>query len=591
MSARIPTIVLVHTGPAAFPPYLGNTLSILRRIAPKSNLVLLCDERFAENHLIELPTGCALIPIESIPKSADSLEFEQRSQLPRGFRDGFWYATSSRFLILADYMRYFEVEDVIHLENDVLLYFDPAEKLDAFRQYADFAVPLDRARAIAGIVWLAHPKVASGLVRHMQEQPDINDMDSLGRYCMANPGAKPLPTLPAKYTADHGLEARRYSEGLEYFDGVFDAAAIGQYIGGVHWLNEPNDSRFFVNESSDLDLRKLDLSWDIRNGVRSLSLAWGGEHTDILAIHAHSKDVAGISPFNHGVPVDESEVLTGERIQALADLTISVAPVTQFHGRDNIQSKALLEIAQGKNGAVFVPDQHFIDECGKARTIFVYTHLLPYFKAYVAPRLNASYRLITHNSDHGIGFGDLDFLNQPMLEQCWGQNCEISHTRLSPLPIGLANRQWGDEKIGQLIDASRNIRKTLLLYVNLSPTHPSRQKAIEAAGQIAGATFETGKAYQPYLAALAAHKFCLCPRGNGLDTHRFWEALYLDTIPVIIKDDWTSAYAELPVLVLDNWEALSTVNLQQAYLRIKATAFSFSRLFLGYYRNRIVGEQ
>jgi hypothetical protein len=29
------------------------------------------------------------------------------------------------------------------------------------------------------------------------------------------------------------------------------------------------------------------------------------------------------------------------------------------------------------------------------------------------------------------------------------------------------------------------------------------------------------------------YKYVICPRGNGIDTHRVWEALYLGVVPVV----------------------------------------------------------
>jgi hypothetical protein len=49
----------------------------------------------------------------------------------------------------------------------------------------------------------------------------------------------------------------------------------------------------------------------------------------------------------------------------------------------------------------------------------------------------------------------------------------------------------------------------------------------------------SGKPYIEYLRELAEHRFCLCIRGNGVDTHRFWESLYLGVIPVIINNNIT----------------------------------------------------
>ena len=33
--------------------------------------------------------------------------------------------------------------------------------------------------------------------------------------------------------------------------------------------------------------------------------------------------------------------------------------------------------------------------------------------------------------------------------------------------------------------------------------------------------------YHNYLKILSSYKFAICPEGNGIDTHRFWECLYL----------------------------------------------------------------
>jgi len=51
----------------------------------------------------------------------------------------------------------------------------------------------------------------------------------------------------------------------------------------------------------------------------------------------------------------------------------------------------------------------------------------------------------------------------------------------------------------------------------------------------------TNKEYPEYLSELSEHYFCLCPRGNGLDSHRFWESLYLGVIPVIVNNSHTSS--------------------------------------------------
>ena len=48
--------------------------------------------------------------------------------------------------------------------------------------------------------------------------------------------------------------------------------------------------------------------------------------------------------------------------------------------------------------------------------------------------------------------------------------------------------------------------------------------------------------------------FVACPPGNGLDTHRFWEALYLGAIPIVLKDFESLAHKSWPRLMLNSWK-------------------------------------
>jgi hypothetical protein len=580
-------IVLVHTGTDALPVHLRRTASITARVAPRATLTLLVNRP----HCAEVQRWNAafkVVCIDDLAAGHAHQQFAATSALNRQFRGGFWYHTTHRFFVLADYMRSTDARPVIHLENDVVLYADPSDLLQAFQAHARFAVPLDRTRAIASMVWLADSGVADALAQHLLEVPASNDMEALNAFVQAHPElARPLPTLPLAYARSKGLDEQRYCAGHAAFGGVFDAAAIGQYVGGVDRQNNPHDSRFFVNESSDLDLRECALTWDVQQGLRQPVLHYGGNTTPVLCLHAHCKDVLAVSPFNHGVPAQDAQLITSERLQALADLTIGTQAITTFHGRDNIRSGALVEIGQNEQQQLLVPDAALITACQTATVLFVYTHLLEYFRLYIAPCLQQPFVLLSHNSDHAVGLQDLDLLNHPQLVHWWAQNVDVAHSQLSALPIGLANRQWGADKLAQLLAAAQSIHKDRLLYANVGLTHPSRVQALAAAKQVAGATIESGLDYPAYLASMARHQFCLCPRGNGLDSHRLWEALYLDCIPIIVRADWTAAYAGLPLLVLEHWEALPTANLAQVYQRIKSSAYRFDSLRLDHYAQAI----
>lgn len=607
MKDKSASIVFIHSGSSAPPSYLKNALAITANIASKSKVYVLLNaihidsirQDLVEPGEVDLTNKVLdriiFIKIEDIPQSELTKQFQVSARLDRSFRNGFWFSASYRFFILADFMSALDIENCIHLENDVVLYFDPTERVEQFRAFAEFAVPLDRVRAIPGIVWFKNADIAAKLTQFISNRSDSNDMDTLGAFALRDDlGSKPLPTVPLGYAQSKNLALDRYCQGLEAFGGIFDGAAIGQYIGGVHWMNDPSDTRFFENESSDFHIADCEFSWKYGEH-RSPVIRFGGIETPVLSLHAHSKDLLGVSPYNSASPINKYEYLTGERIQALADLTISSEQVTAFHGRDKILTSVLLEIPEKEEKKWFkktkihsAPDLPFLDACQSVKIIFVYTHLIWYFKKFIAPRMNKPFILLTHNSDHAVTVDDLDLLNNPFLKYWYAQNCEFSHTKLRALPIGLANSQWGSERLDDMHQVSQLYSKTHLLYVNFSSsTHEGRKKIIDAIAQLPGVTLGESVDFKSYLMQMAKHQFCLCPRGNGIDTHRFWEAQYLNTIPVLLRSDWTPAYSNLPILLVDSWESLAQIDLEKAYIQISSTFYRRDSLSLSFHERTL----
>jgi len=51
-----------------------------------------------------------------------------------------------------------------------------------------------------------------------------------------------------------------------------------------------------------------------------------------------------------------------------------------------------------------------------------------------------------------------------------------------------------------------------------------------------------------------------CPRGNGVDTHRIWESLYLGAVPVITRYDFLPVFENWPIHVIDSWSELANMS-------------------------------
>ena len=56
------------------------------------------------------------------------------------------------------------------------------------------------------------------------------------------------------------------------------------------------------------------------------------------------------------------------------------------------------------------------------------------------------------------------------------------------------------------------------------------------------------------------YSFELCPEGNGLDTHRFYEALLLNTIPIVKRNSLESMYIKFPCVIVNNWNEITEKN-------------------------------
>ena len=91
--------------------------------------------------------------------------------------------------------------------------------------------------------------------------------------------------------------------------------------------------------------------------------------------------------------------------------------------------------------------------------------------------------------------------------------------------------------------------------------------------------------------------FWLSPRGNGLDCHRTWEALYLDVIPIVWNSTITSLYRDLPILIVNSHLEITEDFLrrkleeisQNKYYRM-ARMYRFEKLQIAYWRRLILSH-
>ena len=193
--------------------------------------------------------------------------------------------------------------------------------------------------------------------------------------------------------------------------------------------------------------------------------------------------------------------------------------------------------------------------------------------------MNIPFSLVTHDSDFSVT-DEMVSLFEGRPVKWWGMNCET--LKANPIPIGIANSYCPitlkDRDFEQSLFPSR------LLYVNHRvQTNPHiRGWLYDHFSQKNWCTVRYPYQHDPiqnYKRDLLDHKFVLCPRGNGIDTHRLWEALYCGVIPVVQRHR-THSFMEnnLPVLFVDDYRQISENMLNDCYERFKTQQWNFHML-------------
>lgn len=167
------------------------------------------------------------------------------------------------------------------------------------------------------------------------------------------------------------------------------------------------------------------------------------------------------------------------------------------------------------------------------------------------------------------------------------------HPRVHALPLGLGNSYCSVTAKAADLASALGAPKTGLLYVNFRPsTNPLVRQPIwesyDQAEREGWATRQPGNIAGPeYANELSRHVFALCPPGNGIDTHRFWEALYAGTIPLVQRNKALEPFADLPILMVDRIESLDRGFLEdQARSLQQRDDWNWPKLFLPFWRER-----
>ena len=261
-------------------------------------------------------------------------------------------------------------------------------------------------------------------------------------------------------------------------------------------------------------------------------------------------------------------LISGEQLQHIADIYLGLSEdftCNPFIHRQTHKHKNILEI------------NNFYDN---PKIVFCYTPRINILSEKIKYFMN-NFILITHNSDENISYDKKLFIENicscDKLLKWFTQNLCITNEKMHFLPIGIANNMWSHGSSFNYF--YKNIYSNLNININdfsslkkhsiyfLFKISTNREKRMECYNSLNGkipflnfiSPLENFKRMNEY-------EFCICPDGNGIDTHRFWECLYLKCVPIVIRNpliEILSKNTNLPMVILDSWNQFNRNNLPE----------------------------
>lgn len=224
----------------------------------------------------------------------------------------------------------------------------------------------------------------------------------------------------------------------------------------------------------------------------------------------------------------------------------------------------------------------------------IYTHTFYVKQLFkILANTKGQHVIITHNSDINI---DESFEVPDNVIRWFAQNVNVRHPKIESIPIGLPNNRWSkrfmDSKylINEQLKRKRKEKRLVYMSHNVA-TNPKEREFLypmfEGKPWVTSVKGKNGYKPSEYIDNVYNHPFVICPAGNGLDTHRFWESLYLGSIPIVKRNINVEFYADLPVCIVDDWEQVTEDFLRNELKRIKNLQWNLSKLNFEYWRVRI----
>jgi len=282
-----------------------------------------------------------------------------------------------------------------------------------------------------------------------------------------------------------------------------------------------------------------------------------------------------------------------------------------------------------------------VDDIKDGNLVWVRTGWVKHFVRQILPKIKRKFVLVTGDSYLSVPFDILPeaktLLKSQYILHWFTQNYDgsVSCERVSPIPIGidfhtLCDKPFWGKKISnpeiqekelnnirdKLLPVNQRIKKVYVDFGRLGAGWRSIYYKIESL-PVLKSLVKMSKPIGEYLnedrgklvhnlkknklivfqskmikrcdmwRKRGNYSFVISPHGTGLDCHRTWEALALGHIVLVKHSSLDSLYKELPVVILNDWDEITSENLTKWLMLNMKKKMNYKKLTNEYWINKI----
>lgn len=468
-----------------------------------------------------------------------------------GDRKELFYYSFERTYLLYNLTKLLNLENILFLELDNLIYSDPNNWIKHIDK--DVAFMIDNVkRASIGTAYFKNSNIIKKIIDYFDndffsniKNVFLNEMLAYYRFYEKNKNdCFILPSfIDSRYIAS-------ISENFNKFNSLFDPLSYGIFLLGydkIHQIEEKNKGIHKINEWGIIkDLNKNNVIWKNIEGYIKPFFVHNNNYYLINNLHIHSKNL------NMGLSI-KNNIISGEKFQYIADIYIGDKEFdSECHiYNDTLQKNKCLNIKNIQNNETLL----------NSKIIYIYTHVYYNHKDLILNILSMKenpFILLFHNSDYIINESFSEIFIKTKCYKIFSQNVCYKHKDIQYLPIGIANCKWphGNLQLLNYIIHTNTIKENNVFFNFNIGTNLNKRNICYNTIKNKGLIFSRFNNQLKYWEELKKCKFCISPEGNGPDCHRIWECLYLDVIPICERSFFIENISnDFPIYIIDNWDS------------------------------------